>query len=123
MPQNFEELIAIYKKVIEPKLQNWAVFENGTCVIIYNSPRDLKEEATEVLEKYGQIIPGTSSADFTVLKVDSGWIVAGDQAGILNYVSENEGSGKEDPEIGLIGRNKKEQDRKESKIIYINSST
>lgn len=120
MPQNSEELIAVYKKVIEPKLKNWAVFENGTCVIIYNHKNGLKAEATEVLKKYGQIIPGTPSADFTILKIDSGWIVAGDQAGILNYVSEEEGRGKEDPEIGLIGRNKKEQDTKELGIIYLN---
>lgn len=123
MPQNSEELIEVYKKVIEPKLQNWVVFENGTCVIIYNHKMDLKEEATEVLKKYGNVTAGTPSADFTVMKVGPGWIVTGDQAGILNYVAENEGEGKEEPEIGLIGRNKKEQDSKELKIIYINQPT
>lgn len=120
MLQNSEELVAIYKKIVEPKLKDWVVFENGTCVIIYNLKGDLKTEVIEIMKKYGAVTPGTQSADFTVIKVDSGWVVAGNQPGILNYVSEAEGNGKEDPEIGLIGRNKKEQDSKELKVIYIN---
>lgn len=119
MPQSFEELISIYKRVIDPKLQNWVVFDQGTCVIIYHPSKDLKTEATEVLQKYGTVTPGSESADFTVTKVDNGWIVTGNQPGILNYVSEEEGRNKEDYEIGLIGRNKKEQDSKDLKIVHI----
>lgn len=115
------DLIEIYKKVIEPKLKDWVVFEHGTCVIIYHPPKDLTAEAIEVLQKYGQVYPGTSTADFTIIKADSGWVVAGDQPGILNYVSENEGAGKEDYEIGLIGRNQKKLDAKELKIVYVNN--
>ncbi|MBI2338415.1 hypothetical protein HYU95_04495 [Candidatus Daviesbacteria bacterium] len=114
------ELINIYKKVIEPKLKDWVVFEHGTCVILYHTPKDLEAEAKEVLQKYGKVHPGSASADFTVMKVDNGWIVAGDQPGILNYVPEDEGRGKEDYELGLLGRNQKEQDSKELKIIYTN---
>lgn len=118
MPQNSEELINIYRKVIEQSLKNWVIFSNGTCVILYHSKGDLEKDAKEVLEKYGTVAPGSSSADFTVIKVDEGWVVAGDQPGILNYVSKNEGKGIEDYEIGLIGRDKKEQDLKELKIIH-----
>ncbi|MBI2593945.1 hypothetical protein HYW44_04880 [Candidatus Daviesbacteria bacterium] len=114
-------IAGIYKKVIEPNLKNWVVFEHGTCVIIYHSKEDLENEAKEVLQKYGLPTPGTPSADFEVMKLQglAGWIVSGNQPGILNYVSEDEGEDKEDYEIGLIGRNKKEQDLKELKIIYI----
>ncbi len=115
------DLVNIYKKVIEPKLKDWVVFEHGTCVIIYHPPKDLKAEATEVLRKYGAVVPGSESADFTVMKVDNGWVVAGSQPGILNYVSEDEGKGREDYEIGLLGRNKKEQDSKELKVAYVNN--
>ncbi len=121
MPLNSEQLINIYKKIIEPKLKDWVVFEHGTCVIIYQPTKNLETEAKEVLQKYCPIKPGTSSADFRVTKVDPGWIVTGDQPGILNYVTEDEGYGKEDYEIGLIGRNEKEQDSKELKAIYINT--
>lgn len=121
MPQSSEELIDTYRKVIEPKLKDWVVFSNGTCVIIYNHPSDLKNEATEVLKKYGTVTPGSESADFTTTKIDSGWIVTGNQPGILNYVPEDEGREKEDYEIGLLGRNKKELDSKELKVIYTNS--
>ena len=121
MRQNSEQLINIYKKVIEPKLQDWVIFEHGTCVIIYHPPKDLKTEAKEVLQKYGHVHPGTSTADFNVLEVNGGWIVAGNQPGILNYVSEEKGRGKEDFEIGLIGRDQKELDRKELKIFYLNN--
>lgn len=124
--QNRDQFINIYKKIIEPNLKNWVVFEHGTCVIIYHPKEDLENEAKEVLQKYGQVYPGSSTADFTVIKVDpdqigvdSGWIVAGDQPGILNYVSENEGEDREDYEIGLIGRDKKEADSKELKIIHV----
>lgn len=118
---DIDKLIAVYKKVIEPNLQNWVVFEHGTCVIIYHPPKDLEAEAKEVLQKYGQVYPGTSTADFNILKVDQGWIVTGDQPGILNYVSEEEGKDMEDYEIGLLGRRKKEQDSQDLKIIYIQS--
>lgn len=121
MPQSSEQLISIYKKVIEPNLKDWVVFEHVTCVIIYHPPKDLEAEAKEVLQKYGQVHPGSESADFTVMKVDNGWIVAGNQPGILNYVSEEEGIEKEDHEIGLIGRNKKDLDSRDLKIIHIQS--
>ncbi|MBI2022023.1 hypothetical protein HYS93_04075 [Candidatus Daviesbacteria bacterium] len=114
-----EQIIKIYQKVIEPKIKNWVVFSSGTCVILYHPKGDLETEAKEVLQKYGQVHPGSSSADFTVLKVDSGWIVTGDQPGILNYVSEDEGRGKEEWEIGFIARDKKEQDLKELKVIHV----
>lgn len=45
------------------------------------------------------------------------------QIGNLNYVSESEGKGKEDYEIGLLGRNQKEQDNKELKIVYEKSQS
>lgn len=114
--------VNIYKKVIEPNLKEWVVFEHGTCVIIYHPPKDLGAEAIEVLKKYGQVHVGSSTADFNILKVDSGWIVAGDQPGFLNYISEEEGKDMEDYEIGFLGRSKKEQDSKELKVIYTNRS-
>lgn len=112
-------VIGIYKKVIEPNLKNWVVFEQGTCVILYHPKGNLETQAKEVLQKYGKVHPGTPSADFTVIKVDSGWIVAGDQPGILNYISEDEGKNMEDYEIGLIGRDKKEMDSKELKVVHV----
>jgi hypothetical protein len=118
-----KQLIEIYKKVIEPNLKNWVVFENGTCVIIYHSKGDLENEAKDVLQKYGKVHSGTPSADFTVIKVDQGWIVAGDQPGILNYVSEDEGEDKEDYEIGLIGRDKKERDESKLRIVHIEKAS
>ena len=115
-----EQLIDIYREVVNPKLKDWVIFNQGTCVIIYHHEGDVKAGAMEIMKKYGFATPGTSSADFTVLKVDNGWIVTGDQPGILNFVSEDEGKGKADFEIGLIGRSKKELDCKELKIIYTN---
>lgn len=120
MSQSFNQLVDIYKKIINPKFKDWVIFEHGTCVIIYKSQGDLENEAKGILQKYGLVIPGTPSGDFTVTKIDSGWIVTGDQPGVLNYVSEDEGKGKEDWEIGLIGRNKKETDSKHLLVIYIN---
>ncbi len=114
------DLVNIYKKVIESKLKDWVVFEHGTCVIIYHPPKDLEAEAKDVLQKYGQVHPGSESADFTVIKVDNGWVVAGNQPGILNYVSEDEGKGKKDFEIGLLGRNKRGLDSQQLKVAYIN---
>lgn len=114
-------LIEIYRKIIDPKIKNWVVFENGTCVILYHPKRDLETEAKEVLQKYGQVYPGTSSADFQVMKLEGlpGWIVSGDQPGILNYVAAEEVDYEEDPEIGLVGRQKKEKDYKELKVVHV----
>ncbi|MBI2595540.1 hypothetical protein HYW46_02265 [Candidatus Daviesbacteria bacterium] len=120
---DINQIIDIYRKVIEPKIKNWVVFSSGTCVILYHPKGDLETEAKEVLQKYGTSTPGTPSADFQVMKLEGlpGWIVSGDQPGILNYVSEDEGKEKEDWEIGLIARDKKEQDLKELKIIHVQS--
>ncbi|HLC87600.1 MAG TPA: hypothetical protein VJG66_00905 [Patescibacteria group bacterium] len=37
----------------------------------------------------------------------------------MNFVPEREGRDLEDYEIGLIGRDKKELDRRELKVVYI----
>ena len=83
---------------------------------------DVKAQAIKILREHGLVVAGTSSGDFEVTKIPdiNGWVVTGDYPGIMIYVSEEEGNKKDDVEIGLIGRNKREHDAKELEVVYVN---
>lgn len=115
------ELIEIYKKLLKGDFQGWVLFSHGTCVVIPHINKTIENDAIEVLQKYGKIIPGTPSGDFNVvpLKDNLGWVITGDHPDILNHVSSDEArEDRSDPGIGLIGRNKRGLDAKELKIIH-----
>lgn len=116
------DLINIYKKVVTDPLMNWVLFKNGTCVMLLEPQKDIKAQATQILQKHGVVIAGTSSGDFEVTKISeiNGWVVTGDYPGIMVYVSDDEAdSKKSDFEIGMIGRTKRETDAKVLEVVYV----
>lgn len=120
------ELVTIYKKILKGDFQGWVLFGHGTCVIIPRINKTIEDDAIEVLGRYGKIIPGTPLGDFNVtpLKDNLGWVVTGDHLDILNFVGFDEIEEKsDDMKIGLLGREKKELDSKELKIIHAEEIT
>ena len=100
---------------------NWVLFEHGTCIMLMKPETDLSAQAIKILQENGKVVTGTSSADFEVTRIPeiNGWTVTGDYPGIIVYISSDEGRNKKDFEIGLIGRNKRELDEKERKVIHV----
>lgn len=115
------DLVSVYKKIINDTSMSWVLFKNGTCVMLLNPEDDKRVQAIQMLKEHGIVVVGTMSGDFEVTKIPEikGWVVTGDYPGIMIYVSEVEGNMKEDFEIGIIGRSKRERDAKELEVIYI----
>lgn len=115
------DVLTVFKKVIIDPSVSWVLFKYGTCVMLLNPEKDLRNQAVNILTNHGLVMAGTPSGDFEVTKVSeiNGWIVTGDYDGIMMYVSAEEGKKKGDAEIGLIGRNKREQDTKELIVLHI----
>lgn len=113
-------LVEVYKKIITDQSMNWVLFKNGTCVMLLNPQNDIKTQAIQILRAHGSVTPGTPTGDFEVTKIPeiNGWIVTGDYPGIMMYVSDREGKKKEDAEVGLIGRSKRERDAQELEVMY-----
>lgn len=115
------DLIHIYKKIVTDNSMCWVLFKNGTCVMLLRSEEDVRAQAINILKGHGSVTAGTPSGDFEVTKIPEidGWVVTGDYPGIMIYVSEEEVNNKNDFEIGLIGRTKRELDGKGLEVMYV----
>ena len=115
------DLINIYKKIITDQSASWVLFKHGTCVMLLEPQKDIKEQGVKILREHGSVIPGTTSGDFEVTKIPeiNGWVVTGDYPGIMMYVPSEEGKMKGDFEIGIIGRTHREQDAKDLEIVHV----
>lgn len=118
-------LIDIYKKIIIDQSASWVLFKNGTCVMFLKPQENIKEQAIKILRDHGFVIAGTPSGDFEVTKITeiNGWVVTGDYPGIMMYVSSEEAANKNDFEIGMIGRVKRENDIGELEVTHIENKT
>lgn len=115
------DLVSVYKKIVIDQSSSWVLFGNGTCVMLLEPQKNIKEQAIKILREHGSVAAGTPSGDFEVTKIPeiSGWIVTGDYPGIMMYVSLKEGEKKGDFEIGMIGRTKRELDGKVLEVVYV----
>lgn len=121
-----DELVGIYKKLLKGDFQGWALFDHGTCVIVPRVNKSVQEDAITLLRKYGRIIAGTPLGDFNVtpLKDNLGWVVTGDHPDILNFIATDDMRERsDDVKVGLLGRERKELDAKELKIIHVEQKT
>src|SRR3989344_6310040 len=90
------DLINIYKKIIIDQLVSWVLFRNGTCVMLLERTKNVKEQAVKILREHGSVVHGTPSGDFELTKITeiNGWVVTGDCPGVMMFVSEEETGGK-----------------------------
>lgn len=117
-------LVFIWKTNIRDKPKDWVLFKHGTCVIIQEPITNLELQAKELLKRWGAVIPGTNLGDFIVKQADDsiGWLVTYTHPDIANYVHLSElpeDFHKSDTvTIGLIGREKRQNDAKSLVIIH-----
>jgi hypothetical protein len=121
-------MIEHVKLAINPKFQDWVLFENGTYIIFddISTVEDVKEEAVKLMKEFGPVYAGGSAGDFSVihLNLTEGWLVTGHGYGMYTYVhpSELDNESPNDLEIGLYGRSKRDSDGQNPEIIHINGS-
>lgn len=121
-------MIEHVKLAINPKFQDWVLFENGTYIIFddISTIEDVKEEALQLMKEFGPVSAGGPAGDFSVihLNLTEGWLVSGHGYGMYTYVhpSELDSESPNDLEIGLYGRSKRDSDGQNPEIIHINRS-
>ncbi|MEJ5049169.1 hypothetical protein WH221_04980 [Chryseobacterium culicis] len=121
-------MIEHVKLAINPKFQDWVLFENGTYIIFDDIGiiEDVKEEALQLMKEFGPVSAGGPAGDFSVihLNLTEGWLVSGHGYGMYTYVhpSELDSDSPNDLEIGLYGRSKRDSDGQNPEIIHINKS-
>lgn len=121
-------MIEHVKLAINPKFQDWVLFENGTYIIFddISTIENVKEEALQLMKEFGPVSAGGPAGDFNVihLTLTEGWLVSGHGYGMYTYIhpSELDNESPNDLEIGLYGRSKRDSDGQNPQIIHINSS-
>ncbi len=116
------DLVNIYKKIIIDPNASWVLFGHGTCVMLLEPQKNIKEQAVIILREHGSVVSGSSSGDFEVTKIPEidGWVVTGDYPGIMIFISyKGAGSNGNDFEIGMLGREKRELDAKELEVVHV----
>ena len=120
-----EELIKFYQKNIRTK--PWVVFDHGTIVILTTPEKDLSKQAIDILSEYGPVYPGTVHGDFQTFTTDEapGTFVRYEvHPDTLNYVPPEEVSRQEPEQVaGLKGRENRELDSKELKVIHVEDAS
>ncbi|NPE09182.1 MAG: hypothetical protein GNW80_12930 [Asgard group archaeon] len=119
--------IAIWREILVKEKNSWVMFEQGTCLILLEPEEDLRAQAIEIMKMWGPVVPGTSEGDFSVDVWEDlpGWVVYYQHPDMANYVSPKEfGEESEDKVwndmiIGLIGRNKRNEDAQSLKIVHV----
>jgi hypothetical protein len=116
------ELIETWRRIIVGGHKSWALFSNGTCVILTQPKGDLGLQALELMKMYGPVHAGSPAGDFSVIELNDapGWVVTSHHPDILTYVSHDEvGARTNDLVIGLLGRSKRDQDAAELTVVHI----
>lgn len=125
---NPKTLIEHVRLAINPKFTHWVLFSNGTYIIIEDlTIKDEAAFAKKIMKEYGPVHIGSPAGDFGVTHLNrtEGWAASGHYSAMYTYVDPEElkQAGVKTPsdiDIGVLGRNKRDKDGKECKIILIN---
>jgi hypothetical protein len=118
----FDSLIETWRRIIIGEYKSWALFSNGTCVILMQPEADMRRQAVEMMKTYGPVHAGGPAGDFSIITLDDdpGWVVTSHHPDILTYVSPDEVAGQSnDLVIGLLGRSKRDLDASELMVIHV----
>lgn len=117
-----DELVQVWRDVIQGDEKSWVLFENGTCVILMEPEDDLSAQAVALLREYGPVHAGGPAGDFGTIDLEAapGWAVYGHHGDILTYVAPDEvEEGADDLVVGLFGRAKRDQDGRELAVVHV----
>jgi hypothetical protein len=117
------QLVTAWRDIINSPEKSWALFENGTCVVLMELGDDLVAQATELPRENGPVYPGSSFGDFGTIELDGGrgWVATCRHNDILTHVGPDEVApeGATDLAVELFGRSKRGQDAEELKVIHV----
>ncbi|WP_052852476.1 hypothetical protein [Streptomyces avicenniae] len=120
-----EGLVRVWREILDAPEKSWALFGNGTCVVLVEPGDDLARQAIEVLREYGPVHVGTPSGDFEVIGLGEGrgWVVVGHHPDVLTYVPPTEEPGgaarPSDLSVGLDGRSLRDLDGRELRVVHV----
>ncbi|WP_438426653.1 hypothetical protein [Aquimarina macrocephali] len=123
-----KSLLDNVRLAINPKFEDWVLFENGTYIIFddINKVKNTEVKAIELMKEFGPVNAGGPAGDFNVISLNQtkGWVVSGHGYGMYTYVHPDElnTSSPDDITIGLFGRSKRDKDGNDPKIIHINKN-
>jgi hypothetical protein len=124
--KGLEALVDIWRQLITDDTKPWALFQNGTVVVLEDPAENIAQAAVSIMKGWGQVSPGTPSGDFTVFALNAvpGWVVTSHFVtgfDLLTYVSPKELADDNPPAdaVGLLGREKRERDAAELVIVHI----
>jgi hypothetical protein len=108
--------------IVGDSSKSWVLFKNGTCVILVQPEDELETQAKNLLAEYGPVHVGTPSGDFSIINLrdDPGWVVTCHHNDILTYIGPDEaGNDAQDLTIGMLGRQKRDDDAHELTVIHV----
>ncbi|EYF00128.1 hypothetical protein [Chondromyces apiculatus] len=117
-----QALVETYRKVLVGAHKSWALFAQGTCVILMDPKGDLAEQAKRILAEWGPVQAGTPSGDFEVVELEGGmgWVVTGHHPDVLNFVGADEVEAEEGEFlIGVVGRGCRETDAVSLRVVHV----
>jgi len=126
MSNDDKALVAIWRQLITDETKSWALFQNGTVVVIDDPPEDISAGAVSLIDRWGQKSSETPTGKFTVFALGAvpGWVVTSHFISgfdILTYVSPKEITDAHPSAdvVGQIGCEKRERDATAQVIVHI----
>jgi hypothetical protein len=116
-----ENLVEVWRRILEPSGSSWVLFEHGTCVVLKEPAGELAGHAVEILGKFGPVRVGSPAGDFNVLTLKDGlgWLVTGHHPDVFTYVAPDEPANPSHLAVGIHGRTKRHQDGTELRVLHV----
>lgn len=124
-----EDKIGLVRQALASGREDWVLFDNGTFIVFRDAAPgdDIRRAAIDLMRTRGEVVPGTSSADFQVTSLEhvSGWVVRGDVDGMYVYVQpeELESDEPDDIEIGRFARTIRQLDHEDLEVLHVHRAS
>lgn len=116
------QLVEIVHRASTNPATPWVLFHNGTVVYLPLPEEDLAAQASRLLAEWGPVSAGGPAGDFgvTTIRDGTGWIVSCHHSDIFTFLGRHEvPKWTPDVQIGLLGREKRDQDGNELGIAHV----
>lgn len=127
-PNDNEDKIELVRLAIKEGLDDWVLFANGTFIVFEGATADddIRQQAIDIMTERGEVVPGTSSADFQITRLlhTNGWVMRGDVPNMYVYVQPEEldSDAPTDLEVGMAARVIRQLDHEDLEVMHVNRS-
>lgn len=122
--ERMRKLVEMVSRACSNPATPWVLFSYGTVVFLPKPEGDLAAQATRLLEEWGPAQAGSPSGDFGVsfLKKAAGWAVSCHHPDLITFLDAEEmPEGTPDLTVGLAGRDRRDQDARDPRVIHVHS--